>query len=77
MRWQAVYDEARRRYAVGELLLGIARSMGLVRATVREYAVAEAFPARLPHGAGPSLLNPYIAYLTVWTDEGCENAVAL
>ena len=53
MRWQAVYDKVRRRHAGGEPLLGIARALGLARATVRKYASAEAFPARLPHGAGP------------------------
>jgi hypothetical protein len=77
MRWQAVYDEVRRRHAGGEPLLGIARAMGLARATVRKYAAAETFPARLPHGAGPSLLDPHVAYLAGRIDEGCENAMAL
>ncbi|BAR47374.1 transposase and inactivated derivatives (plasmid) [Methylobacterium aquaticum] len=77
MRWQAVYDEVRRRHAGGEPLLGIARALGLARATVRKYASAEMFPARLPHGAGQSLLDPHIAYLAERIDEGCENAMAL
>ncbi|MEN3237793.1 hypothetical protein PUR29_30335 [Methylobacterium ajmalii] len=51
--------------------------MGLARATVRKYASAETFPARLPHGAGPSLLDPHVAYLAGRIDEGCENAIAL
>ncbi|BAR47341.1 hypothetical protein Maq22A_1p38565 (plasmid) [Methylobacterium aquaticum] len=50
---------------------------GLARATVRKYASVEAFPARLPHGAGPSLLDPHAAYLAGRIDEGCENAMAL
>ncbi|KMO20160.1 ISL3 family transposase [Methylobacterium indicum] len=77
MRWQVVYDEVRRRHAGGEPLLGIARALGLARATVRKYASAETFPARLPHGAGPSLLDPHIPYLAARIDEGCENAMAL
>jgi transposase len=77
MRWQASYDEVRRRHAGGEPLLAIARAMGLARATVRKYASAETFPARLPHGAGPSLLDPHVAYLAGRIDEGCENAMAL
>ncbi len=47
-RWRAIYDEVRRRRAGGETLLGIARTMGLARATVRKYAAADTFPARLP-----------------------------
>ena len=43
--------------------LGIARDMRLARATVRKYAAADAFPARLPHGQGPSLLDPHVDYL--------------
>ncbi|WP_143074603.1 hypothetical protein [Methylobacterium sp. ap11] len=52
-------------------------TMGLARATVRHCASAEAFPARLPHGAGASLLDPYVAYLAGRIDEGCETAMAL
>ena len=35
-RWKAAYDEVRRRHADGQMLLGIARAMGLARATVRK-----------------------------------------
>ncbi len=37
--------------------------MALARATVRKYAAADTFPARLPHGPGPSLLDPHVDYL--------------
>ena len=76
-RWKAVYDEVRRRHADGETLLGIARTMSLARATVRKYATADTFPARLPHGPGPSLLDPHVDYLLGRIGEGCENAMAL
>ena len=76
-RWKAVYDEVRCRHAGGETLLGIARDMDLARATVRKYAVADTFPARLPHGPGPSLLDPHVDYLLGRVGEGCENAMAL
>ena len=76
-RWKAAYDEVRRRHADGQTLLGIARAMGLARATVRKYATADTFPARLPHGPGPSLLDPHVDYLLGRIDEGCENAMAL
>ena len=67
----------RRRRASGETLLGIARVMSLARATVRKYATADVFPARLPHGPGPSLLDPHVDYLVSRIGEGCENAMAL
>jgi len=51
-QWRAVYDEVRRRRASGETLLGIARVMSLARATVRKYATADVFPARLPTDPG-------------------------
>jgi len=76
-RWKTVYDEVRRRRVSGETLLGIARAMGLARATVRKYAAADTYPARLPHGPGPSLLDPHVDYLLGRIGEGCENAMAL
>ena len=57
--------------------MAIARAMGLARATVRKFARAESFPARLPHGPGPSILDPYLTYLERRLAEGCENGLAL
>jgi len=76
-RWQARYDEVRRRHLAGEPLLAIGRAMGLARASVRKFARAESFPARLPHGPGPSILDPYLPYLERRLAEGCENGLAL
>ena len=61
----------------GQTLLGIARAMSLARATVHKYATADTFPVRLPHGPGPSLLDPHVDYLLSRIDEGCENAMGL
>ena len=74
---KTVYAEVRRRHANGDILLGIARAMGFARATVRKYAAADTFPARLPHGPGPSLLDPHVEYLLSRIGESCENAMAL
>jgi transposase len=76
-RWQARHEEVRRRHLAGEPLLTIARTMGLARATVRKFARAESFPAHLPHGPGPSILDPYLPYLERRLAEGCENGLAL
>jgi transposase len=76
-RWQARHDEVRRRHLRGEPLMAIARATGLARATVRKFARAESFPARLPHGPGPSILDPYLTYLERRLAEGCENGLAL
>ena len=38
--------------------MAVARAMGLARGTVRKFARTERFPACLPHGPGPSILDP-------------------
>ncbi len=77
VRWQAHYDEVRRRHLAGETLLGIARATGLALGTVRKYARAESFPARVAHGPGPSILDPYLSHLERRLAEGSENGLAL
>ena len=55
----------------------IARAMGLARGTVCKFAHAESFPARLPHGPGPSILDPHPPHLERRLAEGCENGMVL
>ncbi len=74
---QAQHAEVRRRRLAGETLLGIARKTGLARGTVRKYAHAEIFPARISYGPGLSILDPYLAHLERRMAEGCENGLVL
>ena len=76
-RWQARHAEVRRRHLAGETLLGIARQTGLALGTVGKYARAETFPARISHGPGPSILDPYLSHLERRLAEGCENGLTL
>ncbi len=76
-RWQARYEEVRHRHRAGEPLLTIARAMGLARATVRKFARAESFPARLPRGPGPSIIDPFLPHLERRLAKGCENGLVL
>lgn len=76
-RWRALYAEVRVRHAAGEPLLRISRALGLARSTVRRFATSATFPAHSAHPIHPSLLDPFLAYLTTRHDEGCENALQL
>jgi transposase len=76
-RWQALYDEVRRRHTRGEPLLAIGRKMGLARGTVRKFAHAESFPERVRRAPGRSILDSYLEHLSARVAAGCENALAL
>jgi transposase len=76
-RWQAAYEEVRRRHGGGESLLAIGRSMGLARSTVRKFAYARDFPERAARRPGPTILRPHLEYLAARLLQGCENALAL
>jgi hypothetical protein len=76
-RWEALYDEVRRRHAGGQPLRSIHRETGLARATVRKYALSDSFPRHGLRGPTPSILDPFLPHLQARWDEGCENAMAL
>ncbi|GJD40814.1 ISL3 family transposase ISMex10 [Methylobacterium bullatum] len=76
-RWEAAYDDVRRRHAEGHSLRRINRETGLARATVRKYAFAESFPRNGMREPKPSMLDPYLGHLHGRLEEGCENAAQL
>ncbi|WP_338864844.1 ISL3 family transposase [Myxococcus stipitatus] len=73
----AAYEAVRRRHLAGEPQLRISHTLGLARGTVRKYAAAEVFPERAARVPGPSILDPYLEYLTRRHVAGCENACEL
>jgi hypothetical protein len=73
----ALYEEVQRRYAAGEKLLTISRTMGLARGTVRKYAFAESFPERAERRPARSIIDPYLPYLEARVTAGCESASEL
>jgi len=76
-RWEALYDDVRRRRAEGQSLRRINRETGLARATVRKYALSDTFPRHGPRGPAPSILDVHLGRLHARLSEGCENAMQL
>ena len=66
-----------RRYAAGEALLAIARTMKLARGTVRKYARAPDGPEPATHRPRFSIIDPYLPYLQARLAEGCADAAVL
>lgn len=58
-------------------ILQIAKRLKLARATARKYYYAEQFPERKPHRRHPSQLDPYVHYLQMRFEQGCQNAMQL
>lgn len=76
-RWEALYDDVRRRRAAGQSLRQINCETGLARATVRKYAFSERLPRHGRRGPGRSVLDPYLDYLHTRHGKACENAMQL
>ena len=56
-RWRTRDEQVRQRHLAGEPLMAIAPATGLARGSVRKFAYAESFPAHLPNGPGPNILD--------------------
>lgn len=72
----ARYQEVKQRYNEGKTLSAISRDLAMEIKTVRKYAYAEGFPERMRQ-PGPSILDPYLNYLSRRHQSGCENASQL
>ena len=75
-KWLALYEEVKRRYKDGKNVSAISRELGVNVKTVRKHAYAEAFPERSKR-PGPSVLDPYLAYLNKRHQEGCFERFAV
>src|SRR5690606_27275842 len=63
-RRRATYKQVRRLRRAGQPLLAISRTLHLARGNVRQYASASTFPERAVRVPGPSILDPYLEYLS-------------
>jgi transposase len=73
-RRMALYKEVQRLRSEGYNIRQIAQRLAHHRNTVRKYFYAEAFPERASKPLVPSMIDPYLPYLTRRLEEGCENA---
>lgn len=72
-----LYRQVKERYEARMSISGIGRELKLTRTTVRKYAYAERFPERSEMALKPSILDPYLDYLTACHTQGCECASTL
>lgn len=72
----ARYEQVKRLSRDGKSFSVISRELAMDIKTVRKYASADAFPERVRQ-PGSSILDPYLRYLNIRHQEGCENASQL
>ncbi len=76
-RRQGRYDEVQRLHAAGLSRRAIAGQLHLHRKTVTRFLNAGVFPERAQPRPKPSLLDPYVPYLTQQLTAGHDNGLAL
>lgn len=69
-----LYTEVQRLRQQGYNILQIARQLAIAHGTARKYFYPEHFPERGKRRIKPSILDPYVPYLVVRQQAGCENA---
>ncbi len=72
-----LYAEIQSLRRQGHNMLQIARRLGIARGTTRRYFYAESFPERAQRQVKPSLLDPFLPYLSERYRAGCINASQL
>jgi transposase len=72
-----LYHQIKGHFEAGMSICAISRELKLTRSTVRKYAYAQSFPERSEMALKPSILDPYLDYLTARHAQGCECASLL
>jgi transposase len=70
----ARYEAVRTLHAQGQGIRAIARQLGISRATIHKFLMAETFPEQATRGATTSILDPYKPYLQQQVAAGVHNA---
>ena len=73
----AIYEKVHQMRSAGRSIRQIAQELGMSRGGVRPYFYAKVFPERAQRQEAKSILDPYLDYLEMRHQEGCENALAL
>jgi len=73
----ARYEQVRQFRQAGHNILQIAQQLHMSRTTVRKYFYAEAFPERAQRQPMQSIIDPYLDYLALRHQAGCQNAKQL
>ena len=76
-RRQGLYTEIHRLRNDGYALRAIARELGKSPTTIYKYLAMPEFPQKIIRQRIPSMLDPYVEYLSQRWQEGCQNALQL
>jgi transposase len=76
-RRQALHAEIQRLQKEGHAVRAIARQMDKSRTTIYKYLTMPEFPQKMARKRIPSMLDPYLDYLSQRWQAGCRNALQL
>jgi transposase len=73
----ALYNQIRQMRQAGWNISQLAQQLHHHPATIRKYYYATNFPERKPRRTAKNILDPYLPYLKLRLEQGCENALQL